>query len=90
LYWFGFFLLFIFTPLNYLIGVRPVVDSPNPWDAFVFSVYRILPSSYIPYVRDFYVPPGFWGFIVPFFNTLILVILITFIAIGLKRHFRRF
>lgn len=92
--WFAFFLLLVFTPLNYLIGVKPVVNdcelNPTIWDSFVFSLYRILPTNYIPFARDFSVPNNIWGLIIPFFNTLILIILIIFIGIGLKRHFRRF
>jgi len=92
-YWLGFF-LGVFTLLNYLIGVHPVINgpdiSPNLWDSFIFALYRILPTNYIPYTRNFYVPPNFWGLLVPFLNTLVLIIMIAFIGIGLKRHFRRF
>jgi len=58
----------------------------------LFTLYRVIPVSYLPYERDKYgllynyLP----DFALSFLNTVVLIILIIFISVGLKRHFRRF
>lgn len=97
-YWFLLGLLG-FTTLNYYIGLKKGFSLPGGtinyvdasfWDSLIFTLYRIIPANYLPFKQMFDIPHGFWGMLVPFLNTAVLIIFIAFIAIGLKRHFRRF
>ncbi len=97
-YWFLLWLLG-FTTLNYCIGLKKgfslsggTIDYIDAtfWDSLIFTLYRIIPANYLPFKQMFDIPHGFWGMLVPFLNTAVLIIFIAFIAIGLKRHFRRF
>ncbi len=60
--------------------------------SFLFSLYHIIPVSYLPYQRGEYVPLQleFSDLALAFCNTVVLLILVVFIGVGLKRHFRRF
>ena len=58
--------------------------------AFVFSASRAIPVNYLGVSPSGYWDSGLYGQVITFFNSLILFILVIFIAIGLKRHFRRF
>lgn len=56
--------------------------------AAIFFISRILPINYVPKQWQDITYDG-WG-LIPFANTLILILFIIFIGIGIKRHFRRF
>jgi hypothetical protein len=60
--------------------------------ALAYALYRIVPANYLPVERAQLglSGTGFLDLALPFLNTVTLVILIVFIGIGLKRHFRRF
>ena len=58
--------------------------------SLLFTLYRIIPVSYLPYQRSEFYPLGFDGMVVSFLNTAVLLLMVVFIGIGLKRHFRRF
>jgi len=60
--------------------------------AVMFTLSRTLPTSYLPGLKvDISCQTnGFLDFSLSAANTLILVTMIVFIAVGLKRHFRRF
>ena len=58
--------------------------------AFVFSASRAIPVNYLGVSPSGYWDSGIYGQVITFFNSLILFILVIFIAVGLKRHFRRF
>lgn len=65
-------------------------DLPN---ALVFTIYRATPVSYLPYDRDKYGllhHDFFWDIALSLANSIVLILMIIFIGIGLKRHFRRF
>jgi hypothetical protein len=72
---------------------------PNVWqflgdffNAVLFTLYRIIPVSYLPYQRLRFdlVDYGFWDLALTLANSVVLVLMIIFIGMGLKRHFRRF
>jgi len=97
-WWFGLGVLG-FTTLNYCLGFKKgiileggTIDPLDAtfWDSFVFTLYRIIPANYLPYKQIYDIPDNFWGMLIPFLNTAVLILFIAFIAIGLKRHFRRF
>lgn len=54
----------------------------------IFFITRILPINYIPKQWQDITYEG-WA-LIPFLNTLILIIFGVFIGVGLKRHFRRY
>ena len=105
--WFGIFTL-IFSLLHLFNGIKTSNGSFNydwglpfpKWSEFLtdfgysvfFTLYRVIPISYLPYERDKYglLDNGISDLALSFFNTIILIILIIFIGVGLKRHFRRF
>jgi hypothetical protein len=58
------------------------------WDALKYTISRFLPSTYLPEQWANIKSTG-WG-VVPFFNSIVLILFVIFIGIGLKRHFRRF
>ncbi len=58
--------------------------------SFLFTLFRIIPISYLPVSKEQFLPIGGDGYFLAFLNTAILILFITFIAIGLKRIFRRF
>jgi hypothetical protein len=69
---------------------------PNIWNWIVdasysvlFTFSRIIPVNYLPFDRSKFVPLHDDVFI-SIANSFILVMLLIFIGIGLKRHFRRF
>jgi len=62
----------------------------NWLNSFVFTFYRLIPVNYMPYTDSTITPVGLQGLILALLNTLILILMITFIGIGLKRQFRRF
>jgi len=96
--WFGLGVLG-FTILNYCLGLKrgeiqeggtiKYLDT-GIWDSFIFTLYRIIPANYLPYKHIYDIPNNFWGMLIPFLNTAVLILFIAFMAIGLKRHFRRF
>lgn len=88
-----------FSGLNSLVGLQKGIALPDGkivfrdagfLDSLIFTLYRIIPANYLPFKQAYNIPNGFWGLFVPFLNTFVLIIFIAFIAIGLKRHFRRF
>jgi len=58
--------------------------------ALVFALYRVVPVSYLPYQRSEFSPSGLDGLLLSLVNTAVLLLLVIFIGVGLKRHFRRF
>ena len=56
----------------------------------VFTLYRIIPIGYLPIPKEQFAPIGLDGYFIAFLNTVVLILFITFIAVGLKRIFRRF
>ena len=88
-----------FTTVNYCIGLKKGIIQDGGtidyfdasfWDSLIFTLYRIIPTNYLPYKQIFDIPHNFWGMFMPFLNTAVLILFIAFIGIGLKRHFRRF
>lgn len=72
---------------------------PNVWQllgdffhSVLFTLYRIIPVSYLPYQRLKFdlVDYGFWDLALTLANSVVLIVIIIFIGMGLKRHFRRF
>lgn len=60
------------------------------FNSFLFTLYRIIPIGYLPVPREQFLPIGADGYLIAFVNTGVLILFITFIAVGLKRIFRRF
>ncbi len=58
--------------------------------AFGYSLSQAIPKNYIPYKISNLNPINPFGITWSILNTITLLILLVFIAIGLKRHFRRF
>jgi hypothetical protein len=58
--------------------------------AFGYSLSQAIPKNYIPYKISDLNPINPFGITWSILNTITLLILLIFIAIGLKRHFRRF
>lgn len=60
--------------------------------AAMFTLYRVIPTNYLPFNRQGLSPAdsGFWDLLLSFANTVILLLMIIFTGMGLKRHFRRF
>lgn len=58
--------------------------------AFGYALSQAIPKNYIPYKISDLNPTNPFGIAWSILNTIVLWILIIFIAIGLKRHFRRF
>jgi len=60
--------------------------------AVIYSLYRVIPSTYLPYQADAFSPASydFWTLLLSFLNTVVLILMIIFTGMGLKRHFRRF
>jgi uncharacterized protein YjbI with pentapeptide repeats len=91
--------IILFAVLNYAIGLEkgipqeggiPEYVESSFWDCLMFTLYRIIPVNYLPFRLEFKIPYGFWGMLIPFLNTAVLILFIAFMAIGLKRQFRRF
>ena len=59
-------------------------------NAFGYALSQAIPKNYIPYKISDLNPTNPFGIAWSILNTIVLWILIIFIAIGLKRHFRRF
>ena len=59
-------------------------------NSLVFTFYRLIPVSYMPSSESAITPVGLDGMIWALLNTLVLILMITFVGIGLKRQFRRF
>jgi uncharacterized protein YjbI with pentapeptide repeats len=58
--------------------------------ALIFALYRVVPVSYLPYQRSEFSPSGLDGLLLSLVNTAVLLLMVIFIGVGLKRHFRRF
>lgn len=58
--------------------------------AMIFSIYRLLPLDYLPLDNSVFMPDGPSGLIWSFINSVVLILLLVFTGVGLKRHFRRF
>lgn len=86
------------TELNYKISFSLhgflTLFTKQFWNDFayaaLFTLYRVIPISYLPFQRSKLEPIGLDGLALSFLNSFILIILVIFIGIGLKRHFRRF
>ena len=79
---------------NFSIEGLKATLTTNFWSdiasAFLFTLYRIIPVGYLPFPKEQYLPIGIDGYFIAFLNTGVLILFITFIAVGLKRIFRRF
>jgi len=86
------------TTINYtfspnLEGLKSVFSWQFGGDFFtalVYSLYRIIPVSYFPKTPTSMTPIGLDGLLLSLFNTLVMILMLSFIIIGLKRRFRRF
>jgi len=58
--------------------------------SFIHSLSRAIPVNYLGVSPSGYWDSGLYGQIITFLNSVVLLILLIFIGIGLKRHFRRF
>jgi len=58
--------------------------------ALVFTLYRVIPTGYLPYQELNFLPSGICGWFWSLLNSIVLILMLAFVAIGLKRHFRRF
>lgn len=58
----------------------------------VFSIYRVLPISYLPFEKGQFALAefGLWDIFVSLLNSLVLAILLVFFGMGLKRNFKRY
>jgi len=78
----------------YLDHLFPDIQTLQFWKDFIesliYTVSRVLPVSYISTSPTDCYPFTTLGKIASVFNSVILIILVIFIGIGLKRHFRRF
>jgi len=86
------------TPINYTFA-RNLEDlkSVFSWQfvgdfftAFFYSLYRIIPVSYFPKTPTSMTPIGLYDLLLSLFSTLVMILMLSFIIIGLKRRFRRF
>ncbi len=81
------------TNINYILNLNfndfSVSDFIN---AFLFSLYHIIPGNYLALVETGFGSSGSdpWNILLNLSNTVVLIILVVFIGVGLKRHFRRF
>jgi len=86
------------TTINYtfspnLEGLKSVFSWQYGGDFFtalVYSLYRIIPVSYLPKTPTSMTPIGLDGLFLSLINTLVMILMLSFIIIGLKRRFRRF
>jgi len=59
--------------------------------SFVFTIQSVIPTSYLPGFNMGTTCPSDPGdFLVLLANSVVLILMIVFTAIGLKRHFRQF
>ncbi len=76
-----------------LDGIK-VLATAGFWNhlsnSFMFTLYRIIQVNYLPFVRSNLEPLGLDGLLLSFLNSIVLILMVVFISIGLKRHFRRF
>ncbi len=67
------------------------LDFWGDWfNSLVFTFYRLIPVNFMPAPKYTLTPIGLDGQLWSILNTLILILMITFMGIGLKRQFRRF
>ncbi len=86
------------TPINYtfspnLEGLKSLFSwqfGGNFLTALIYSLYRIIPVSYLPKTTTSMTPIGLDGLFLSLINTLVMILMLSFIIIGLKRRFRRF
>ncbi len=75
-------------------GLHTLLTS-NFWhdafNAFAFTIQRVIPTSYLPgFETGVSSPSGPLSFSISLMNSVVLILMVVFTAIGLKRHFRRF
>jgi hypothetical protein len=58
--------------------------------SIMFSLYHIFPVDFFPFTNSLLKPTGPYDIILSFLNSVVLILLVLFTGIGLKRHFRRF
>ena len=58
--------------------------------SIVFTFYRLIPVNYMPSTKSTITQVGLHGLVLALLNTLVLILMVVFIGIGLKRQFRRF
>jgi hypothetical protein len=72
----------------YLTNLRGIADV---FTAIFYTLSRVLPVAYFRHETLLYTAAGGnWGSILVIANTFSLLLLLIFIGVGLKRHFRRF
>jgi hypothetical protein len=82
--------------IRFNINAFGVLIQPQFWsdwlDALKYAVLRSVPIGYIPVKSDFVAPIGssLWDLILSLTNTVVLMLLLVFTGVGLKRHFKRF
>lgn len=95
----------IVDPEGIATSVNYEVDLTDGWVTFLkgsfwsdlfqstmFSLGRVVPSGYLPGLKINMAPleTGPWDYLLSLSNSISLILLIVFAAIGYKRHFRRF
>ncbi len=70
-------------------GTDPVLTR-NLTDAIVFTCLRLIPINLFPFQQNLYQPHGFIGMMTALLNSLVPLVLVTFVLLGLKRRFRRY
>jgi|GEM_PF-1077101 len=58
--------------------------------SLLYTFSHVIPINYFPYQKFGFSALTTYGIFLSLFNSLSLIILVIFIAVGLKRHFRRF
>ena len=68
------------------------VELSDIFYSLAFTLSRIIPTNYFPgKPMDLSPLTGTpWDYLFSIFNSIVLVLMVVFVAIGLKRHFRRF
>ena len=92
---------FIFSGINLINGIKDctgriisyewALSLPNWTDwliSFQYTISRFLPKTYLPHNWAEIETTG--SGLIPFFNSVVLILFLVFTGIGLKRHFRRF
>jgi len=74
-------------------GFQSLINAETWGDwgsCLLYSLYRVIPTNYLPFPRIDIVPATLIGSLLAVVNSVILLLLVTFIGVGLKRTFRRF
>lgn len=89
-------LLVVFALANCCIGIYRLNRGADPEltrnlaDAVVFTCLRLIPLNLFPFQQNLYEPRGFIGMMTALLNSIVPLVLVTFVLLGLKRRFRRY